>query len=262
VSGIRKSAVPTSATAHALAGLRSAAACSGVQAPAWDRRPSTWKTFHHAAPDGWNHEVVVAPTGTGILKMTGPDGWSTLLLTHAIDDRGRAMIRTMQGENPLSDIPSLLGMEVSEEDRREDLRNIMLAALADVMDMDPGSDHAMVATSWNPGARVSASRSDASRPWPEPTGRLLEALDGVGPVHRLVPGRLLPAVRGMLTDDAGGTWPDDDGLTLSSETAIEADLQDPLAVLRTMAACDAARRITSSPPGTLMRPGISGSHGR
>lgn len=241
-----------------MAGLGSAAACSGVEAPVWQERASLWKTFVHGSDDGWTHELVVVPTGTGIMKMTGPDSRSSILLVHGVDERGLAVVASMRSDRPFSSIPSLVGLAVCNEDRREELRTVLLAGLGDVLDMQPEARYAMVAVSWKERARISSSRTDASMPWPEATERMIAMLDVIGPVHRLVPGILKPAVHGMLSSETGTPWEDEDGLTLSSEMAIEADLDDAIGRLRTMAACETARRTMQTGPGSLIRPGISG----
>jgi hypothetical protein len=187
--------------------------------------------------------------------MTSPDGASSLFVAHDLDDMGRSVVRSMLGTRPFEAIGGMCSLPVSGTDDRPELAAVMLAGLADMMDLDEDADHTSIAVSWDRGPKVSCSRSDASLPWPVPTDGMIARLESIGPSHRLVPTFLMPAVRGMLPDERISDWSDADGLVLSAEMAYETDTTDALGRLRTMAACAEARTRGGFVAGSMIREG-------
>jgi len=184
--------------------------------------------------------------------MTSSDGTSSLFVAHDLDDLGRTIVRSLMSAAPFSEIHRVASLPISRTDDRTDLANVMLAALGDVMDMDEDADHACVSVSWDGVPKVSCSRSDTDLPWPIATADLTARLEAIGPMHRLVPSLLMPAVRGMLPEADSTEWDDCDGVALGSEMAYQADLDDALVRLRTMAACARARSEACATPGSMV----------
>lgn len=248
------------AVRHALDGLRSATSCGEDEAPAASGRTREGPAFVHdhlSARDGWRHRVVVVPTGTALLRMTSPDGLRTTLAVNGVDPLGRSTVSAMLGTRPFACLSALAGLTVSERDTRERLHDLMSAGMADLISIDPDDDAPELAVSWDGEPSVAASRSDACAPWPRATTAMLSALRDLGPLHRLTPSLLPPALASFLGGDARPCpeW-DVDGLVLGSESSLTPDLGDPVSRLRAMAECDAARRRIGSPPGTMMARGV------
>ena len=189
------------------------------------------------------------------MRMTGPDGRASLLAVHATDALGRSVLESMLGERPFSEVRRVAALDAVHADPRGDLRDVLLAGLADVMEQDQEDPEPGVGVSWDEGPVVTCSRSDASRPWPIATEGMRRMLTTIGPRHRLIPSILLPALGGMLPGEPVRHWPNEDGLVLSSEAFVQADLSDPLERLRTMAACAKARLSTGAEHGSMIRAG-------
>ena len=172
------------------------------------------------------------------------------------------MVRGMMGTTPFACIEPALRMPIGDGDERPMVVDILLACLGDLMELDEQDDHATVALSWQRGPSISCSRSSDAVPWPQATPLAMRMLGECGVGHRLVPSLLRPAIGGMLQAGPETQWPDHDGLALSADTAVEADLSDAIARLRTMAATRRARMTLGVAPGDMIVSGSSRQSGR
>lgn len=189
-----------------------------------------------------------------MLSMTCPLGMTSLFVAHDLEDTGTSIVRGMMGTVPFECIGAMPDLPIGESDDRTRIVDVLLACLGDLMDMEEDADHATVALSWGSGSipRVSCSRSSDAVPWPEPTELALDLIRDCGIRPRLVPSILRPAIGGMLQPGPVTQWADFDGLSLGTDTAVEADLDDPIARLRTMAASERARRRLGVAPGDMI----------
>lgn len=247
-----------------MAGMRSAAACGDATAPEWRDRAASWHGHVHDAPDGWRHSVSIAPTGTAMMSMTCPLGMTSLFVAHDLEETGRSIVRGMMGTTPFACIGSALDMPIGESDDRTGIVDVLLACLGDLMDIEEDAEHASVALSWEhgPKPKVSCSRTSDAVPWPEPTELTMDMIRACGVRPRLVPSTLGPALGGMLQPGPITEWPDVDGIALGTDTAVEADLSDAIARLRTMAATRRARLTLGVAPGDMIVPGTCRKSGR
>jgi hypothetical protein len=197
-----------------------------------------------------------------MLSMTCPQGRTSLFVAHDLEDTGRSILRGMMGTTPFACIAHMLDMPIAESDDRPRVVDVLLACLGDLMDIEDHAEHATVALSWGRQPRISCSRTSDAVPWPEATELAMSLIRESGVRPRLVPSTLRPAIGGMMQPGPITDWPDFDGLTLSMDTAVEADLSDAIARLRTMAATRRARLSLGVAAGDMIVPGASRKKGR